>query len=401
MISYGTGSNIRSFSVIHSLTYFPQLSDKIRNEIEDKGKEYVLSVDEEEFKKYLIDKYSIEPLHIDFENEQINKPTITKESVQPYYSRGGQTADVYCFIISYPFTGSSIVFSIKPSTFVLISEEININEQTKLVSFSFKLFNQDPNQFQIEKNRKWRDAFANNRLGGIVDTHLRSIKTKFERENNFFAAINVKVNKDTSSVFAVPAVKKKSIPQPTVAKNKEFSSEPMLAKTVYDEILQVIYDSGKNMEKKPALYQGKDENGLRDQFLFVLETRYEGTTATGETFNRGGKTDIILKYAKDGSNLFVAECKFWKGESEFLKAISQLFDGYLTWRDSKAALIMFVTNKEFTNVLQKITTEIKNHPYYIRENGKNGESTFSYIFRLPQDENKSVFFEVMAFHYDK
>jgi hypothetical protein len=170
---------------------------------------------------------------------------------------------------------------------------------------------------------------------------------------------------------------------------------------MYDDILRVIYDSGKNMEKKPALYNGKDEEGLRDQFLFVLETRYDGTTATGETFNRGGKTDIILKYAKDGSNLFVAECKFWHGSSELMKAISQLFDRYLTWRDSKAALIMFVKNKDFSNVLNTIRTDIKAHPYYTREAGNRGESSFSYIFSLPQDTEKTVFFEVMVFHYDK
>ena len=174
-----------------------------------------------------------------------------------------------------------------------------------------------------------------------------------------------------------------------------------MSKEMYEDILKVVYDSGKNMEKKPALYIGKDEEGLRDQFLFVLETRYEGTTATGETFNRSGKTDIILKYAKDASNLFVAECKFWHGSSEYLKAISQLFDKYLTWRDSKVALILFVTNLDFTNVLLSISSEIKTHPNFIREQGKRGETSFSFIMNLPQDKAKEIFLEVLAFHYDK
>jgi hypothetical protein len=112
------------------------------------------------------------------------------------------------------------------------------------------------------------------------------------------------------------------------------------------------------MEKKPSTYKDKDEKGIRDQFLLVLETRYDSTITTGETFNKGGKTDIILKYAKDGSNLFVAECKFWHGSSEFHKAISQLFDRYLTWRDSKAALMLFVIDKDFTNFIETIKKEI-------------------------------------------
>ena len=64
------------------------------------------------------------------------------------------------------------------------------------------------------------------------------------------------------------------------------------------------------MERKPSLYEGKDEEGLRDVFVAMLETRFEGITATGETFNHCGKTDILLKYAEDGTNLFIAECKF-------------------------------------------------------------------------------------------
>jgi hypothetical protein len=322
-------------------------------------------------------------------------------------------ADVYYFTVKYLFSGSPVVFRIRPSTFILTTEEIFVNERTNIVTFSIKIYNQDAIEFNREKETKQRNAFANlenankevtawnNSLIGNVNAYFSTIKSKFESENNFFAAINVKVNKDTSSVFTAPTVTKKEIPQPTVSKKKEFSSEPMMSSEMYNDILKVIYELGKNMEKKPSTYQNKDEEALRDQFLLVLETRYDSTTATGETFNRGGKTDMILKYSKDGSNLFVAECKFWHGGSEFLKAISQLFDRYLTWRDSKSALLIFVTNKEFTSVLQTIKTEIKKHPYFVKENGNRGETSLSYIFSLPQDKDKSVFFEVIAFHYDK
>jgi predicted alpha/beta-fold hydrolase len=153
------------------------------------------------------------------------------------------------------------------------------------------------------------------------------------------------------------------------------------------------------METKPSLYQKKDEESLRDQFLFVLESRYESTTATGETFNHNGRADILLKYAKDSSNLFVAECKLWYGASEFINGISQLFDRYLTWRDSKTALLLFVKNKDFSNVLFTIKDEVKKHPYFVRENGLRGDSSFSYIFRLPQDPQKEVLFEIIAFHF--
>lgn len=111
-----------------------------------------------------------------------------------------------------------------------------------------------------------------------------------------------------------------------------------------------------------------------------LELRYEGVTATGETFNNLGKTDVCLRYAPDGSNLFIAECKFWSGHSDFLTTIKQLL-GYLTWRDSKVAVMMFV------------------QPNYLRNAGQHGESSFSFVFCLPQDRGKEIRLEAMAFHF--
>jgi hypothetical protein len=121
-------------------------------------------------------------------------------------------------------------------------------------------------------------------------------------------------------------------------------------------------------------------------------------TVTGETFNKGGKTDILLRYV-DGTNLFVAECKFWKGEAILQETINQLFNRYLTWRDSKVAIIFFVKNREFSKVLSTIQEGVKKHPYFFRENGFTGESSFSYLFHFPTDKGKYVFTEIMAFHF--
>lgn len=395
----------------HSLT--KQLTDKIKDEIEKLGKDYILGVDENEFKTYLTTKYTIEPLVVDFSSETVEQPTVTKEWIENYSHRGRYQTEIYEFKITYNYSGSAVVFKIKPDRYKMTTADLFINESQNTVYFRLKLYQKDPAIFKRDKDSYFQRAFTNllnanavvntwnQGVAGIIDTHFQFQKNKYQKENDFYAAINVKVNKETSDVFPTPSIKKKIIPKLPLTKTNEIASEPWISKEIYDDILKVIYDSGKNMEKKPALYIGKDEEGLRDQFLFILETRYEGTTATGETFNRSGKTDIILKFAQDSSNLFVAECKFWHGVSEFLKAISQLFDRYLTWRDSKVALIVFVKNKDFTNVLKSIETEIKSHSYYVKELGKRGETSFSYIFHLPQDNNKSVFLEVMAFHYDK
>lgn len=404
---------IRSFNVISFLDFKSDWFTQIKQEIESKGKDYILSIDEDEFAEYLHSKYELIPLNIDHNSETINQPSISKEWFEDRMMREKYQRDVYSFIVKYNFSGSPVLFKVQSNPWSMTSYEININKSQQTVSFGFKLYTQDVEDFKKAKKDCYESAFfnmgklnqniaeINNGLLNTIKSYITTEKNKYQKENDFFTAINVKVNKDTESVFTTPTIKKKIIPQPKVPKDKEFASEPTMSKIMYDDILKVVYDSGKNMEKKPALYKNKDEEGLRDQFLFVLETRYDGITASGETFNRSGKTDILLKYAADGTNLFVAECKFWHGASDYLKAISQLFDKYLTWRDSKVALMMFVTNNDFSKVLQTVEAETLNHPYSIKRIGERGESSFTYEFHLPQDKEKSVLVEIMAFHYDK
>ena len=167
---------------------------------------------------------------------------------------------------------------------------------------------------------------------------------------------------------------------------------------MYEDVLNVLSQAGRAMERKPSLYRGKEEEDLRDQFLLFLETRYAATTGTGETFNKTGKTDILLKF-EDGTNLFVAECKWWKGEAEFHAAIKQLFDRYLTWRDSKAALLVFVRNKDFTAVVQKVRAEAEKSPYFIRHANDRGETSLAFDFHFPDDEKRVVRFAVLLFAF--
>lgn len=399
------------FSKIASYDYFDQRKNKLKKEIHSQTKEYLLGVDEEEFKQYLIEKNKLEPLEIDFSKEFYNKPLTKKITLSDRFRNQEYEVDGYIFEIKYPFTGSSEIFEIRPSQYSNTGEKITVSNSSNTVQFDLVIHKLNPDDFKKEKEQKKSSAFANlnyanidakrwnNELPIHVTKYLKEAKAKYETENEFFAAINLKVDSNTNNVFAAPTIQKKVVVQPTLAKTTEFASNPIMAKEMYKDVIEAIYSSGKTMESKPSLYKGKNEEGIRDQFLFVLESRYISATSMGEAFNKGGKTDILLKYAGDGSNLFIAECKIWKGPSEFHKAISQLFDNYLTWRDSKVAVMFFVKNTDFSEVLKTIKAEAKKHLNFVKENGSNGESSFSYIFNLPQDKDKEVFLEIMAFHY--
>ncbi len=407
-------TKIKAFAEIDSFSAEKQFEDNIKKHIEGKSTEYILGVDEEEYKEYLLSEFSVEPLKVYKESERIDKPIVKKEKFRDRSYRDYEyEKEVYYFTVHYAFSGSPVLFKIRPSSWTMTTYEISVNESKNEVTLSFKIYEQDAQKFKNEKAGIYQSAFTNlgnvnvfanqwnSKAVGLVNRIFKQTKDKFLKENDFFSAINISTNSETESIFTVPSIKKVIIPQPKVDKGKEFSSAPTMHKKMYSDILKVIYDAGKSMEKKPALYKGKDEEGLRDQFLFILETRYESITATGETFNKKGKTDIILKYSEDNSNVFVAELKFWKGANEFNKAINQLFDRYLTWRDSKVALIFFVTNKDFTKIIQTADKESEKHEYFVSRNGKNGESSLSYKFRLPNDKDKEVFMELIMFHFDE
>ena len=137
-----------------------------------------------------------------------------------------------------------------------------------------------------------------------------------------------------------------------------------------------------------------DEEALRQHFLVQLNGQFEGK-ATGETFNMQGKTDILLR--ENEKNVFIAECKFWKGSKKFAEAIDQLL-GYTSWRDSKTAILVFNRGTDMTTVISAVKATIETHPNYKRELKWPHESGFRYVFHNKEDSNKEFILTVLVFN---
>ena len=95
--------------------------------------------------------------------------------------------------------------------------------------------------------------------------------------------------------------------------------------------------------------------------------------------------------------MFIAECKFWTGEKGYLKTISQLLK-YLTWRDTKASVIIFARNKEISPVLKKIEKSTRLHKNYLGFIDKSDENWFNFRFGLNNDLNREVKIAVQLYH---
>lgn len=179
------------------------------------------------------------------------------------------------------------------------------------------------------------------------------------------------------------------------------SKEKSEADSMTESVIKDIIQAGQSMERLPSLYRGKDEEGMRDVMVNALSLKYGDATVTPETYNRLGKTDILIRRASDSRNLCIVECKIWKGPKYHKNAIDQLFGRYLTWHDSNVALVIFVLGKNMTRVLNLIQKETCQHKYYVQCLGKSSESTISYIFSHPNDQSKKISFEIIALNFDK
>ena len=131
--------------------------------------------------------------------------------------------------------------------------------------------------------------------------------------------------------------------------------------------------------------------------LVNLNGHYEGDV-TGETFNAQGKTDILIR--ADGRNVFIAECKFWGGPRALLAAIDQVL-GYLTWRDTKSALLLFCRTVDFTDTLAKIALTVPEHGNFKRQLKRVNDTHWRYLFAQKDDSARDLHLAVQAFSIPK
>jgi len=238
-------------------------------------------------------------------------------------------------------------------------------------------------------------AQYNQDLQTQAESVFDSRKAEIMKQQQVIAALGVPVKRSENvpRTFAVPAARKQIVPKPTAPSDK-YAPEPALDQSIYDEILQTIFDTGRVFERLPSTYADKDEETLRDHLILNLEPRFQIST-TGETFNKSGKTDILMRY--EGKNVFVAECKFWRGPKQHHATIDQLL-GYLTWRDSKTAIVYFVDTREMVAPLKAIEDTTATHRCYIAGRGKREESWFRYEFHLPGDSSRPIHLSILCFH---
>ncbi len=389
--------------------YLENIKNSIKQEINREKTSYILNVDEEQYCKHLTEKYNIQvPILTD------KKEIIDRKEIRIQSFRGFGMVDGNLITIAITFEGDGSILYYYPSTFYPGGFKGTIKGQEVHISFEIAEDERGGLKDEIEKSVKklgeWFNWTRNDiesynmKLKSDISRIFKNRKKKLMDEQDFLHSLDIPLRKikDVPETYTIPSIQKKTkILRPKVSE-KHSKPEPKLSDEDYFFTLKIINNMSLAMERSPRTFHKLKEEEIRDFFLIFLNGHYEGQ-ATGETFNYQGKTDILIRF--ENRNVFIAECKFWTGPEGLTKTINQLLK-YLSWRDTKTAILIFNKDIDPTTVKNKITPTVRSHENYVEDfniddQKLKSETIFSYKLHQPGYENRILYLTVMVFNIPK
>jgi len=375
----------------------------IQSEVDSFGDDRLLNTGILDMVEYLYEKHIVTPIQLD-ENAisvdqaeaQINvsgdRNRYIRDRSGPFYIKGTSNK----FFI--PFSGDEKLFKCQPSTFTysppaatIAGNELILTYQTTEQNAEEIRSSFDRDLNEIKKYISWieRDVTSHNStLKGRIEKIVSNRRDKILANRGLASSLGfpMRERSDAPKTYSVPEVRRKPAIRPPKSSSAPFEPEPALDLREYEHILSVIDNMVLVMERSPHAFSGMGEEDIRQHFLVQLNGHYEGQ-ATGETFNYEGKTDILIR--SNGKNIFIGECKFWRGPQSFSDTIDQIL-GYSSWRDTKNAILLFNRNKNLSSVLGKVPEICKEHTNFKRFVNSTRENSWRAIFSHKDDPDREL-----------
>lgn len=380
------------FTGTRGFEYFETKRNVLKQEIESLSNDELQSSDES-LKIILIAKHTIKPIEfaapVRTDNGEVQIDISRDPRFGAYFFRAPGEGPVYKkgrqLAVHLSFSCDEELFKVHPSSYTTVYPYAEV--RTGEIAFNVNFFSDVDTPEQVSKNIdkevdlvKRYSAYLNNdvnsfnsSIASMIDAGLSARRKKLSLDESILGQLGVQKQVIRPNGFVKPEKRLEL----KVLENQEKEIDPSIEMQTYSEIIGIINSLGINLERSCQRLRAMGEEPLRDSILSALDTFYKGM-ASGETFNKEGKTDILLKY--QDKNLFIAECKIWGTESYFTKGIEQLLS-YLTWRDSKTSYIIFSKNKDVRNVIDKSRALLQADPRCIAKVSDISDSCTTYRFR--------------------
>jgi hypothetical protein len=373
----------------------------------------ILSRSNEEWLEHFIEQYTITVPTLDtdkaertYEDAQVPQYQVPNPN---FDSQSGVPGRIHTLHI--PYSGPEELFYYKPSSYPMnppiagtSNSEITIHAGGTWHTKASIEDEFDSKIRVIEQNLSTlRSDLApfNQSLGELITPRLEARRASADVTKATTEGLKYPLRKreDAPQTYKLPDRQKALAPKP-VPKRSALQAEQeeyTLSEEDYQDILRICESMSLVMERSPTIFENAEEEHIRVHYLVQLNGQYQGA-ATGETFNAGGKTDILIRH--QNKNIFIAECKFWAGYSTLIETTSQVL-GYTTWRDTKTALIIFSRRANFTNVISEAQRAMRDHPLHKNGPTKESETRFRYIFKHPKDDQREIIVTLLLFDMPK
>ncbi len=319
------------------------------------------------------------------------------------------TRRVVRLVLVVPFDGDKDVFTLRADMFSMAPPQV-LQLQDGEVHLAIDNPPKDPAAIRagfngqvdaIEKCLAWsqqqidaHNQYLRDQVPGMVARRREELLAT----RNLLAEIGFPIRRRADADrFAVPVTRKTVRPQhrqPPSGVRAPFKPEPVMQDQDYQDALRVLRNQRNALERTPSVAGKLSDEEIRDVLLMGLNSQFEGA-AGGELFNGEGKTDILVRV--DDRNIFIGECKVWSGPKTMDDALGQLFR-YLVWRDTKAAILLFIRNKDVTAVIEKAIAKIEGHPNYKRSSPlQHGDDEFEFTMHAQDDPNREIRLALLPF----
>jgi hypothetical protein len=387
------------FSKYNLAASLQQQEAALSREIAELSAEYIVDVTPEAVTAYLREKYTIEmPQLLESKVEYSEAPG--KLDISRDYNRAvrDRSRPVYIPAIEVsfhiPVEGQADLFDCAPSVIYMGEGPPNGRVADGEVSFVYNVEDVHPPTLQkrLDADLSRFNYVAKDVAKNIDEWNAKAhqliaarIRERVVRIETMRTGFRFPMRKRSDATVA-PIVRRKILPP-------RAHGEPHLALQQYEEVLTALQNAALTFERAPSAFANMKEEDIRQHLLITLNGMFEGN-AGAEVFNGVGKTDILIRV--EGKTIFIAECKFWKGEQSLKKAIDQLL-GYTSWRDTKTALIVLNRGGRLSTILKAIPTVVLKHNSFVREESYSSETGFRYVLQNRDDPERELVMTVMAF----
>ncbi|MFC3477738.1 hypothetical protein [Halobacterium litoreum] len=381
---------------ISNVTQRPR--QKARQKVEDASSDEILRTSSDDFADYVVQDFELDPLELDLDNPQVTIDDWDDEEPA----------------LRFQYAGNERILRLKPSPSKANGYRAEVNEEEGYVDVYFPRRNDGYSDSELQKFQKEIQNYIKKQYSRVdnnldefytrVREEAKSLheekKEKIQQQQQRFENLGIEVVRRDNVNEALKIDEPQRRKEITIDEISKEQPGPGISDEIYYEIIEAVDAVGHGFEKSPETYSDFGEEDYRNVMLTFLEMNFEGS-ATGETFNKDGKSDILLRH--DGDNIFIAECGMWagpqtlSGEDQDGGKISQLLERYLTWRDTKAAVILFVDRDSFSSILEKIPDAVEEHPLCVGLKEKKQENWWQYSFDRPDDSGNQVDVALLAF----